>query len=286
MNSNFVRIDFNDIAKFSNSAFLLIESDLKDVKRKSKSEILREYELEKWAEVNKWLEERPYLTHHDINFLRFGSNESAPIYLGNEFYLAPPLLAYQEHIKLYLQKISPFYNNASSLVELGAGYGSILFDLYLNGFSTIPIFAGELTQSGINAIERISTNLDIDIASGYCDLESLQNMKIEIPKKSIIFTSYAAHYSPVTSEEFVNQICKLDPLVVFHFEPIYDHYPINTIHGLMCRKYIKLNDYNTNLLSILKTKEMTSDIKILEEAPMLIGSNPFLPISAISWQPA
>lgn len=286
MNSNLVRIDFNDIAKFSKSASLLIESDLKSIKRKSKSEVLREYQLEKWAEVNEWLKEKPNLTHHDINFLRIGSSESTPIYLGNEFYLAPPLRAYQEHIKLYVQKITPFYDNASSLVELGAGYGSILFDLYLNGLSAIPILAGELTQSGISAIERISKNLDIDIASGYCDLESLQNMKIDIPKKSIIFTSYAAHYSPVTSEEFVTQICKLDPLVVFHFEPIYDHYPINTIHGLMCRKYIKLNDYNTNLLSILKAKEMASDIKILEESPMLIGSNPFLPISAITWQPA
>ena len=52
----------------------------------------------------------------------------------------------------------------------------------------------------------------------------------------------------------------------------------------MCRKYIKMNDYNTNLLTILKKAEKAGRIEIIEEKKNVIGSNPFLPISIIAWR--
>ena len=53
----------------------------------------------------------------------------------------------------------------------------------------------------------------------------------------------------------------------------------------MQRKYLELNDYNRNLLSILREAETKGVIKIVEEIPQIFGSNPFLPLSIIAWSP-
>ncbi len=55
--------------------------------------------------------------------------------------------------------------------------------------------------------------------------------------------------------------------------------------GLMQRRYVEINGYNTNLLSVLHKHRDDGKIDILVETPQIFGMNPFLPVSVLAWRP-
>jgi hypothetical protein len=63
---------------------------------------------------------------------------------------------------------------------------------------------------------------------------------------------------------------------VVHFEPCYEHCDRQTLLGLMRQRYFEVNDYNTNLSTLLHEAENQALVRILEEKPAIVGSNPFL----------
>ena len=89
-------------------------------------------------------------------------------------------------------------------------------------------------------------------------------------------------YVPELSYDFIAFLLDLKPLVVIHFEPCYEHYPMSEIHGLLCRRYLELNDYNRNLISIINRSTKNNEI-VSKIRKNVIGFNPLLPISVIEW---
>jgi hypothetical protein len=53
----------------------------------------------------------------------------------------------------------------------------------------------------------------------------------------------------------------------------------------MRRRYIEINDYNRNLVTVLEAAEKEGRIRILTQSPNLFGRNPLLPASLIAWKP-
>jgi hypothetical protein len=51
------------------------------------------------------------------------------------------------------------------------------------------------------------------------------------------------------------------------------------------RRYIEVNDYNRNLVSLLRAQQAEGALRILEELPAVLGVNPLLPVSVIVWSP-
>jgi len=54
---------------------------------------------------------------------------------------------------------------------------------------------------------------------------------------------------------------------------------------MLRRRYIEINDYNRNLVTLLQEHETKGTLKILKEERSLFGNNPLLPISVIAWKP-
>ena len=54
----------------------------------------------------------------------------------------------------------------------------------------------------------------------------------------------------------------------------------------MRRRYIEVNDYNTNLLTVLRDARDAGTIQILEERAAVFGANPLLPASVLTWAPS
>jgi len=128
----------------------------------------------------------------------------------------------------------------------------------------------------------LSNALKKNVSVGHCDLRKLEIDADIIPEKSVLFTSYAAHYVPNISSRFVKFLSQLKPKVVFHFEPVYEYYPKDSLHGIMCRRYVELNDYGRNLASIIEDAKRLNKISVKIKKNIL-GSNPLLPISVIEW---
>jgi len=149
----------------------------------------------------------------------------------------------------------------------------------------MTVFAGELTTSGTRLIAMLADAEGVSVHADRCDLTSVPVTPLAIPPKALIYTSYAAQYVPRLSQSFVESLSALDPSAVVHIEPCYEHCEGKTLLGLMRRRYIQVNDYNTNLVTVLREQCERGAIEIVEERPAVFGSNPLLAASVIVWRP-
>jgi hypothetical protein len=53
----------------------------------------------------------------------------------------------------------------------------------------------------------------------------------------------------------------------------------------MRQRYIEVNDYNTNLVTLLREHQKRGLIKIIEERPAVFGLNALLAASLLVWAP-
>ncbi len=62
-----------------------------------------------------------------------------------------------------------------------------------------------------------------------------------------------------------------------HFEPCYEYFDENSLHGLMCKRYMELNGYTQNIASAIEEGCLDIEAKF-EVERNIFGSNPFYPL--------
>jgi hypothetical protein len=278
-------ISLDDLAKYSQWPKRLLSLEAFAVKYKTEKEVLREFQDEKWGQLLKQVRSLSNPTLLEIEQAHVDLKTVFPCYDAGAFYLANERQMLDKHLDLYAEVLRPHLKDASCLVELGAGYGSKLLSLaQREGFSKLPLVAGEYTQSGRDLISILADALGKRVAVGHCDFRKLKIEGVTIPENAVIFTSYAVHYVPELSMDFVGFLSLLKPRAVVHFEPCYEHYSMDSLHGMMCRRYVELNDYARNFVTIIEASCNSEGIQVRMRKNVL-GSNPFLPISVIEWAP-
>ena len=278
-------INLEDLPKFTEWPRRLLALELFTVKYKTAKEVLREFNQDKWGQLLKqvWEMNKPTLGEVELGLI--DSYTLMPYYEGGNFYLANERQLLDMQLDLFTDVLRHHLEGASCLVELGAGYGSKLLSIgQREGFSKLPLLAGEYTQSGRELISILAESLNLPITVGYCDFREMKIDGLSIPDNALIFTSYAAHYVPELSKDFVGFLAKLNPRAVVHFEPCYEYYAMDSLHGMMCRRYMELNDYTLNLASIIEASQQRGEIS-LRTRKNVLGSNPFLPLSVLEWAP-
>jgi len=254
---------------------------------KNRAEIEREYQKEKWGGLLTHIEESPRpLRLADLDLMMQGGDELVMFSDGPELFETTARdahLRYREFVADILKDRLP----AAALVELGAGYGSMIVDLARRPeFAGVPAYGLELTAAGTELIRHMSAAENVDVTSGRCDLLAQSVTDVPIPAGSLIFTSYAAYYEPRLAEQFVQGIAALRPKVVVLIEPCHEHCDDSTLLGLLRRRYIEVNDCNTNLATLLHEQSEAGVVKILDERKAAFGPNPLLAASVIVWEPA
>ena len=205
--------------------------------------------------------------------------------IGQRFELLSARQALDRHYEIIAETLARLLP-ARALVELGAGYGSVILRIATDSrFRGIPLYAGEYTSSGVELIAQLARSGKVDLKVGHCDLTMNPLTDLSVPKGSVLFTCMAAHYIPRIEERFVAAVCDLQPKVVTQFEPCYEHCDRQTLIGALRRRYIELNDYNRNLVSLLRESVAAGTICLHQEVPAVIGVNPLLPVSILVWQP-
>ena len=278
-------ITFDDLSNFSTLPETISNSPDEEIRYKTKDEVLREFNLEKWFQILDEVKKDETILLKDIDCKIEEFEKLFPFFYKNKFYIGSGREIFKKHIEIFKNVLDPYIENASSLVELGAGYGSKILNLsnYEN-YNELPLYAGEFTKNGCDAIKLLSQRMNKKIEVGHCDLKEEIIEGIKVPKNSIIFTSYAAHYVENFSSTFIDFILEMDPKIVINFEPCYENHS-DSKYGSMCKRYIELNGYNLDLISVLEEAHQNRKID-LEITKNVIGSNPFLPISIIKWHKA
>jgi hypothetical protein len=275
----------DDLPRFSPWPARLLGLTAWEPRKRTAEELDREFDRDKWgALLRRYADAGNSGTLETVEEWALGSDEPSLCTIGNRFELLTPGEGLRRHYQTVsdtLQRLLP----ASCVVELGAGYGGAALRLAVDGrFSGTPMYAAEYTGSGRELLVRLARASGIPMHVGQCDLSKAPMCGFEPPAGAVIFTCMAAHYVPQLTDTFVETLMRFRPRAVAHFEPCYEHFDASSLIGAMRRRYIEVNDYNRNLVSLLHRHVVAGAITILEEQPAVIGVNPLLPISILVWR--
>ena len=277
------KITFNDLIKFSPPVKNIMNWDNTQIRIKNSQTINREFNVDKWGDLkNRFLNNEIKSLHEADSYIDFFNENIAYLHKKN-FYISSGKDIFDEHLYLYYSTLKEYATKNTPIVELGAGYGSKILNLALNtDLKYSSLHAAEYTDNGIELMKLISKRENLELEVGRCNFYDYSIDGVNIPENSIIFTSFSLHYIKKLNDRMIDFFLNLKPKVVINFEPCFEAYSSETIHGLMCQRYIFLNDYNTNFLSLIikntKKKNIYSHIE-----KNIIGSNPLLPLSIIKW---
>ncbi|HUQ47276.1 MAG TPA: hypothetical protein VM053_03410 [Gemmatimonadaceae bacterium] len=222
----------------------------------------------------------------DLDAIMQGGDELVLFSDGADLFETTARDAHLRYRDFVAETLKPWVN-PTAIVELGAGYGSVIVDLAKRPeFAGVPAYGLDLTDAGAELIGRMSLAEGVSVTSGLCDLLAREVTHAPIPEGALLYTSYAAHYEPRHVQSFVEGISALRPKTVVLIEPCHEHCDESTLLGLLRQRYIEVNDYNTNLVTLLHQQSEAGTVKILDERKAAFGPNPLLAASIIVWEPA
>jgi trans-aconitate methyltransferase len=254
-------------------------------RKKTRSEVLREFDAEKWGPLRARLQQNPSATVDDVEAWETDLTQRALVTTESDVWRFMSRLEARRHymdlVATTLARHLPRSGHAA-IAELGCGFGAVVLRIAARAaFARVPFLAAELSVNGQDLTRQLAANAGIDLTVGDCDLTSSTITSLPIPPGAVIYTSYAAHYLPTGHEGFVEALTSLKPAVVIHFEPIYEHANPSTTLGLMRRRYIEVNGYTRDLAERIRA----ANVRVLVEQPAVFGENPLLPASIIAWAP-
>jgi hypothetical protein len=267
----------DDLSRFSPWPARLLGLESFSASQKNKAEIEREFGKEKWGHLLQLIQSGQVNSLREADLL-FNPPKDTLISHNNKFELytfSDAAIMYKELVSKTCARFFP----APAIVELGAGYGSVILHLAKES-SGMKFLAGEITASGRECIERLATTEKINVQTAHCDFNDEHVSSLQIPPGSIIFTSYALHYIQGIPGSFISFLRKIRPRAVILFEPCRD-FDDAGVYSLLKKKYMMANNYNLDILSFLKKYESKGFIKIEETIPDAFGINPLLPASII-----
>jgi hypothetical protein len=253
---------------------------------KSKNEVLREYEAEKWGGlIRRVRDQAAPVRFTDVEAWADEGTVTEVVSAGDDLMLLSVQEARSRYLDIVAASLAKYFP-APALVELGAGYGSVLVRLAGRApFCGGRIMGADLTASGQALLQHVAAAEQLPIEVGACDLAAAPITTLAVPPGAVIFTSFSACYLPRVEPAFFAAITSLQPAAVVHFEPVFEHYAPDSLLGLMRRRYVEVNDYNTNLWTALHHEAASGRIRLLEDTPLIFGQNALLPASVLAWAP-
>ena len=189
--------------------------------------------------------------------------------IGEELFEANCSFAFSIYHSLISNVIKKY--NPERICELGCGYGYNLS--YLKNFC-LEVYGGEYSENAVT----IAHLLGLDIKKfNYYNFNEYSLIR----DRSLILTSHSLEQLPIAQcfiEGMYANRHKIDLIV--NFMPICLNERQSLI-GILRNRYIEINDYNRDLIALLKSR---NDIEILEFKPDAIGVNPLNPSNILVWK--
>jgi len=273
-------IDINDLPKYSPWVARLLQLEHFQKQERNLTKIEAEYNKDKYAKLLDQYEAKKFATAHEQRALeRSSSQYEICVSRGNKLFITTPTDCQQIEDEMLVDALADPISTAKTIVELGCGYG-YNFAVLKERFANRTWLGGEYSANAITLGNRLfSSDTDVSITFfNWYDSEwpILENIK----DTALIFTRHSIEQLP-QARNILSAFAKYRDKItaVVHLEPVYELTDNSTL-GLMRRAYTHLNDYNIDLLSMVK--HMGLNIRRIHYD--IFGSNPLNPTSLISWQ--
>lgn len=277
-----MKIHLNDLPRYSKWPARLLNEEEWKVKKKNRSELEREYEVEKYGAFLKQVDEKKLRSSIDVTYINNHLNpptEKLLYSIGSDLYYGNVLEAHHQYNTI-IKDTFTFPEPPKNIVELGCGYGRIILSLMEDkSFSESKFQAAEYARSGIALTKLCAENMKLNLEVGWCDFFEGLVKDIQIPKNSVIFTHMATTSIPILPDIFLESLLALEPQAILFLENSLDSLEGEDLLTLMRRAYIRQNDYNTNLLTLIESFQEKGKCKLTKVKHNLAGWNPLLPVS-------
>jgi len=281
------KIELYDLPKFSIWPARLLGLTPWSIPVRNVEKVDREYDREKYGNALALLQERgaDQITPDEILLQTQGQDADAELCVsqGNNLFLMELRQARSFFHSVLAETLASAIAEVSTVIELGCGIGANLWRLSRR-FPGKTYLGVDYSRNAVLCAEYLfgKNNPDIEVAqfnfydSRYDVLEKLGN-----DQRVLLFTCHALEQIPAAAKivETLAQY-KKKIHVIYHFEPVYELYD-NLLQGLMRRRYTEINDYNRDLLSVLKGRP---DVRIRHTEANVFGVNPLNPTSIILWE--
>lgn len=277
-------IEIDDLPRWSNWPLKLLGLETFHPPARTTAKIEVEYGQQKYAScLRAWQESGRTLDASQLRLHHYAQNPvtlRAAVYKGRLVAAsAPQIIAWYDD--LLVEWMGAAIGRARTVVELGAGFGHIMWSLRQR-FPGKQWRGGEYTDTAVRlAAGLFRSHPDIAVerfdfyADSYAILESA-----EAP--IVVLTSQAQEQIPDSRSTLDTLARYRDKIIAsFHVEPAYDLQDPATLLGQMRRRYIEINDYNRNLFGELQRRP---DIRVLRMARDVIGWNPFNSLGMAHWE--
>ncbi len=161
-----------------------------------------------------------------------------------------------------------------SVVELGCGLGSNLFQLHHKNFKKLEGY--DVSENAINNVKRYNTGKNYNVHFDTLDL--IKPFPKGIINNKVIFTHTCLEQLKNNMSDVLKNIIKGKPKMIINFEVDYDSEPF------MVRGYFDVCDYQNNLVRELRKLEKQKKIEIISIKKLPLALTPVNRISAIVWK--
>lgn len=275
-------LSLDELPRYSAWPARLLGAESFAAHHRTSDEVLREYDKEKWGSVLSWLKTHSDVTVDDLwRQQGLEPGEMVPFALASRIAIAPLRVVLNAYARLLLDTLKP--HKAKALVELGSGLGDNLLKL-ASVLQPRAAYGGEFTSSGVECGRTLAKLWSTEARFDHFDYNNPQTLET-VPKQALVYTSHSIEQIPQLHESFVESLIRRSPQLVVHFEPCYQDHDGQSLIGLMRRRYTELNDYNRNLVELLRSFEDAGAIRILEHQANVFSDTPFNPTSIVMWAP-
>jgi hypothetical protein len=276
----------NDLPRYSRWPARLLGLEPWSRPPRTPADNTREYEGEKWGPLLQRARAAGAVSLAEVDAWVNGADAEVLASDGDTLVPLTVRAGVARHRDLVAETLARYWP-ASALVELGCGYGGVIVDVARRpAFRGAGLLAAEYTPSGAELTGLVAAAEGLGIRAGRCDFLGPGLTDLPVPEGALVFTSFAVHYVPELPATFVDALLRWRPRTVIHFEPCYEHCDAATLLGLLRQRYIQVNDYNRNLVSLLRGRQAAGAVRLLEERPAVFGTNALLPASVLAWAPA
>lgn len=280
-------IELNDLPKYSSWPLRLLNSSEFSDRHRTSEYVLREYD-EKWSKVHEIIKDNEFVDLGETLRHVMCSNYASDIlfHIDENIYYSENSLSVKDYINEKISDILSIYMTSDdTLVELGSGWGKNLF-YFLEKKLCRKVVGGEYSKEGLAAADFISRKFGLPAEFFHFDYYNPQSPLMQKLVNSVVFTRNSVEQVSCVPEETILALIKSRPKTVIHFEPVYEYTNKDTLLHYLWRRYTHINDYNRNLLTVLRKFESCGRISIIDEKIHSMGLNAFNPGSFIIWEPS
>jgi hypothetical protein len=179
---------------------------------------------------------------------------------------------YRYRIGALSELIGRHAGEATSLLELGAGYGANLFSLSLDPhWSKLRGF--DIAPNGIEAGRQIASHYKLDdrVSFDRIDLTDAGDPRFSELAGGTVFTYFCIEQIPYAVEAVIENIIRARPARVINIEPGVDMLKLSRPRDFTSRVYIRSMDYQTRLFQQLDTLDAQGRIRVLARERMVFA---------------